>query len=165
MRCPAVRIGGQPYGILPTTAFSRIQWYQPQIFLKAFLPTNFMARLYGILRQLDADWTTMGNTAHWVGEGGDAHQTLLNVLAHHPSSVEYYSRTAESAAQLYNMLNFWALAPTWWQAILNLGLQAQAVALLQRFGYSAAALPDLLNHFYLTSNPQTRGGRRRPSLV
>ncbi len=153
---PAVRIGGQPYGILPTTAFSRIQWYQPQIFREAFLPANFMGRLYGVLRQLDADWTTMGNTAHWVGEGGDAHQTLLNVLAHHPSSVEYYSRAAESLAQLYNMLNFWALAPTWWQAILNLSLQAQAVALLQRFGYSAADLPDLLNHFYLTSNPQTR---------
>lgn len=153
---PAIRIGGQPYGILPTTAFSRIQWYQPQILREAFLTTNFLGRLYGILRQLDADWTAMGNTAHWVGEGGDAHQTLLNVLAHHPSSVEYYSRTAESLAQLYNMLNFWALAPTWWQAILNLSLQAQAVALLQRFGYSAAALPDLLNHFYLTSNPQTR---------
>jgi hypothetical protein len=153
---PAVRIGGQPYGVLPTTAFSRIQWYQPEIFREAFLPANFLARLYGILRQLDADWTAMGNTAHWVGEGGDSHQTLLNVLAHHASSVEYYSRTAESLAQLYNMLNFWALAPTWWQAILNLNLQAQAVALLQRFGYSGAALPDLLNHFYLTSNPQTR---------
>ena len=154
---PAIRIGGQPYGILPTTAFSRIQWYQPEIFRVAILPTNFMTRLYGILRQLDADWTVMGNTAHWVGEGGDAHQTLLNVLAHHPSSVEYYSRTAEGLTQLYNMLNFWALAPTWWQAILNLGLQAQAVALLQRFGYPAnTELPDLLNHFYLTSNPQTR---------
>ena len=151
----AIRIGGQPYGILPTTAFSRIQWYQPQILRDELLPTNFLARLYGILRQLDADWMTMANKAHWVGEGGDPHQTLLNVLAHHPSSVEYYSRTAESLAQLYNMLNFWALAPTWWQAILNLNLQAQAVALLQRMGYSAAELPDLLNHFYLTSNPQT----------
>jgi hypothetical protein len=153
---PAIRIGGQPYGILPTTAFSRIQWYQPEILREAFLPANFLARLYGILRLLDADWTTMGKTAHWVGEGGDAHQTLLDVLAHHPSSVEYYSRTAQSLAQLYNMLNFWALAPTWWQALLNLNLQAQAVALLQRFGYSAAALPDLLNQFYMTSNPQTR---------
>ena len=26
---PAIRIGGQPYGILPTTAFSRIQWFPP----------------------------------------------------------------------------------------------------------------------------------------
>ena len=45
-RClPAVRIGGQPYGILPTTAFSRIQWYQPQIFPGApCRRTNFMAQ-------------------------------------------------------------------------------------------------------------------------
>ena len=27
---PAIRIGGQPYGILPVTAFSRIQWYSDQ---------------------------------------------------------------------------------------------------------------------------------------
>ena len=25
---PAIRIGGQPYGILPVTAFSRIAWYR-----------------------------------------------------------------------------------------------------------------------------------------
>jgi hypothetical protein len=151
---PAIRIGGQPYGILPTTAFSRIQWYQPENFLRASLRLDFLGNLYRILRQLGADWGTMSDSAHWVGEGGDAHQTLLNVLAHHPSSVEYYSRNAESLAQLYNMLNIWALAPGWWQAILNLGLQAQAIALLQRLGYAGAELPDVLNHFFLNDNPQ-----------
>ncbi len=151
---PAIRIGGQPYGILPTTAFSRIQWYQPVILLREAVSQNFLGNLYGILRQIDADWGTMSNSAHWVGEGGDAHQTLLNVLAHHPSSVEYFSRNAESLAQIYNMLNFWALAPGWWQAIISLNLQAQAISLLQRMGYAGAQLPDLLNHFFLTDNPQ-----------
>ena len=95
----------------------------------------------------------MSGQAHWVGEGGDPHQTLLNVVAHHPSSVEYFSRTAEGLPQLYNMMNFWALGPQWLQALLALNLQAQAVALLQRLGY-AGPLPDLLNHFFLTDNPR-----------
>ncbi|MGZ4826877.1 MAG: hypothetical protein ACXVY9_05880, partial [Terriglobales bacterium] len=151
---PAIRIGGQPYGILPTTAFSRIQWYQQQIFREAFLPSNFLGNLYRILQQIDADWKTMSQSAHWVGEGGDPHQTLLNVLAHHPSSVEYYSRTAESLAQLYNTLNFWRLGMPWLQQQNALNLQAQAVALLQRLGYTGTDLPDLLNHYFLKDNPQ-----------
>ncbi len=151
---PAIRIGGQPYGILPTTAFSRIQWYNQPLSREALLPQNFLANLYRILRQLDTDWTIMSQQGHWVGEGGDPHQTLLSVLAHHPSSVEYYSRTAESLTQLYNLMNLWALAPQWWRAILNLNLQAQAMALLQRLGYTGSDLPDLLNHFFLKDNPQ-----------
>src|SRR6185503_16767086 len=107
-----------------------------------------------LLRQIDADWTVMSQRAHWVGEGGDPHQTLLDVLAHHPSSVEYYSRNAQSLAQLYNMMNVWAAGPAWRQAIRELNLQAQAIALLQRLGSSGSDIPDLLNHFFVTDNPR-----------
>ncbi len=151
---PTIRIGHQPYGILPVTAFSRIQWFQPSRGRLTFTSQQFQASLYNILRQIDSDWANMSQQASWVGGPGDPHQTLLNLLALHPSSVEYFSRTAESATQLFNMLNFWALAPQWWQAILALALQAEAIALLQKLGYSGADLPDLLNHFFLTNNPQ-----------
>jgi len=151
---PAIRIGGQPYGILPATAFSRIQWYDQQEFRGLFLPPAFLGNLYRILRQLDSDWTNMSKAAAWVGDNGDPHQTLLNVVAHHPSSVEYYSRTAESLQQIYNMLNFWAIGPDFIQALIQLGLQGGAISLLQRLGYSGSALPDLLNHFFLKDNPQ-----------
>ena len=151
---PAIRIGGQPYGILPATAFSRLRWYDQQN-LRALFPSQvFFGNVYRILRQLDAAWTAMSQEAHWVGDGLDPHQTLLNVLAHHPSSVEYFSRTAESLAQLYNTVNFWALGPAWLQVIRALNLQAGAIALLQQLGYTGSALPDLLNHFFLTDNPQ-----------
>ena len=122
---PAIRIGGQPYGILPVTAFSRIQWFQPsRIGDRDPASQRFLGGLYGILRQLDSDWGTMSERAAWVGKTGspalDPQQLLLDILALLPSSVEYYSRTAESASQLFNILNFWALAPGWWQAILEL---------------------------------------------
>ena len=67
--------------------------------------TIFLARCTNPAAQIDADWTTMRQDAAWVGKAGDPHQTLLNLLALHPSSVEYYSRNAESLAQLFNMLN------------------------------------------------------------
>jgi len=150
---PAIRIGGQPYGILPATAFSRIQWYERD-FRGPFLAPAFLRKLYGVLMQLDADWAGMSQSVARVGDNGDPHQTLLNVVAHHPSSVEYYSRTAENLKQIYNMLNFWALGPDFIQALLQLLLQAGAVGLLEKFGYTGSELPDLLNHFFLKDNPQ-----------
>jgi len=153
---PAIRIGSQPYGILPTTAFSRIQWYTPPIVLEVALQQNFLANLLGILRQIDTDWENMAASAHWIGEGGDPHQTLLNVLAHHPSSVEYFSRTGESLALLYNTVAFWGLSIRWRQQLIQQenNLQTQAINLLRRMGYNGADLPDLLNHFFLKDNPQ-----------
>ena len=53
----------------------------------------------------------MSQSAAWVGKAGDPHQTLLDILGLHPSSVEYYSRNAESLAELFNMLNLCGSAP------------------------------------------------------
>lgn len=149
---PAIRIGGQPYGILPTTAFSRIQWFRDDR-VRSSVSLPYLANLYNLLRTLDADWTNMKQNAAWVGNGGDAQQTLLDIVGLHPSSVEYYSRNAESLAQLFNMFNRYALGPAWYTAQLNSNLQKAAVALLSQFGYSGA-LPDILNHYFLTDNPQ-----------
>ena len=90
---------------------------------------------------MDADWTTYSQSASYVGKPGDPHQTLLDILALNPSSVEYYSRDAESLAQLFNMMNVFALGPGWFTALTNLNLQAQAVALLNRLGYTGSSLP------------------------
>ena len=151
---PAIRIGGQPYGILPVTAFSRINWFREDDRFRSSFSPSYLAALYNLLRQLDADWTAMSQNAAWVGKAGDPHQTLLDIVGLNPSSVEYYSRNAESLDQLFNMLNRFALGPAWITALSNLNLQAAAIALLKRMGYSGTALPDLLNHYFLTDNPQ-----------
>ncbi|MGA9667637.1 MAG: hypothetical protein WBQ94_00425, partial [Terracidiphilus sp.] len=127
-----------------------IQWF-PEDGRKR---NSFSASLYSLLRQLDADWANMSQNAAWIGKSGDPHQTLLDIVGLNPSSIEYYSRNAESLGQLFNMFNRFALGPAWITAITNLNLQALAIALLGRLGYSGAALPDLLNHFFLTDNPQ-----------
>src|SRR5262249_52854410 len=107
-----------------------------------------------LLGKIDADWTAMSKSASFVGKSGDPHQLLLDILALTPSSVEYFSRNAQSLAQIYNMLNLFALGPVFFTALQARGLQGQATALLQRLGYTETALPDLLNHFFLTDNPE-----------
>ena len=152
---PAIRIGGQPYGILlPATAFSRIQWFGGEERSRTALTSGFLAALYNLLTKIGAEWTTLSENASYVGSLGDPHQTLLNILALHPSSVEYFSRNAESLTQLFNMVNRFALGPKWFTQFTGLGLQSQGIELLQQLGYSAGALPDLLNGYFHSDNPQ-----------
>ena len=147
---PAIRIGGQPYGILPTTAYSQIRWLdEGAIGERLNAPSSFLRGLYTLLRAVDGDWTAMSANAAFVGKAGDAHQTLLDILALQPSSVEYYSRFAESIQELFNVENFWGLGPNFIKALTALGLDGAAAGLLTKLGYPGAAKPDILNHFFL----------------
>ena len=154
---PAIRIGDQPYGILPTTAFSRIRWLDPPI-IELAGPVDarrpFLARLLALLRTIDADWTAMSDGASFVGKPGDAHQLLLDILGLHPSSVEFHSRYAESLSELYNIANLDGGGPDFSDALLAIALQAAGVNLLQRLGYTGSQLPDILDHVFLNEAGQ-----------
>jgi hypothetical protein len=153
---PALRIGGQPYGILPTTAFSRIGWLrQPILDERAAGPMQaFLAQLYAVAMNAGTDWTAMSGRAAHVGGAGDPHQTLLDVVGLHPSSVEYYSRGAESISELFNVLNLWGLGPEFFQALTALALDGAAAELLRRLGDQGQAEPDILQHLFLTAASQ-----------
>jgi hypothetical protein len=150
-RVPAVRVGSQAYGVLPTTAFSRIAWLDEQRVARELPTVSFLARLLVLLRGIDPDWTAMSSGAAHVGRPGDAHQTLLDIVGLHPDSVEFYWRYSESLSELYNLVNLWGLGPQFWQALQALGLEAIAVALLTRLGY-AGAPPDMLQHAFMTDS-------------
>jgi hypothetical protein len=153
---PAIRIGGQPYGILPTTAFSRIRWLDAPIEPagRSEPQRAFLARLLALLRTIDADWTTLSGNISFVGKPGDAHQTLLDILGLNASSVEFHSRYAESIDELYNIANLSGGGPSFSQALLAIALQAAGVGLLQRLGYAGAQLPDILQQVFLTEAGQ-----------
>jgi hypothetical protein len=154
---PAIRIGGQPYGILPTTAFSRIRWLDQKPGESDRLPGArqlFLARLLDVLRKIDADWATLSGQVSYVGKSGDAHKLLLDIIGLHPASVEFYSRYAESLTELFNVINLWGLGPDFWQALVALGLEAGAVQLLSRLGYTGSVKPDILQHVFLTDAAQ-----------
>jgi hypothetical protein len=89
---PAVKIGRQPYGILPTTVFSRLTF-------PADAPHR--AALNDVLKAAARDWQAALEHVANLDElepGADRHQVLLNILALHPTSAEYHVRDAQAPA-------------------------------------------------------------------
>jgi hypothetical protein len=157
---PAIRIGGQPYGILPTTAFSRMAWLKEDRLLDLRDPQRaFLTRLAPILGLIGADWKQLSAQVSHLGQAGtpgkplDAHQLLLDIVGLHPASVEFNTRYAESIGELFNTANLYGLGPRLWQAIQAMNLDAPAIALLARLGYSGS-LPDILQHFFFKDGAQ-----------
>lgn len=107
---PAVRIGSQPYGILPAAAFDRLTWPIPRqegahLVVTPTAQTRFVAALYTLLRQIDADWQRLlaPQIRHVAEEKPiDVHQHLLDILGLHPNSVEFYFRYMQSLEMLYS---------------------------------------------------------------
>ncbi|WP_369373062.1 hypothetical protein [Streptomyces sp. cg36] len=143
---PAVRIGRQPYGILPTTAFSRMAW-----------PDSAAPRrvLHALLKEALKDWTAAsGKVAHLDNGSSDPHQRLLDILALHPTSAEYHQRYAQSVEDLYNRENLGAAGPAVLDALRDRLHMPQPIrALLARLGYAVQEPqhpdPDLIRRLFV----------------
>ena len=153
---PSIRIGGQPYGVLPTTAFSRIRWLDPERgnIRQRDPRIAYLHALYTILRSVDADWAAMSTTSAQLDPSADPHQQLLDVVALHPSSVEFFSRYAESLSELFNTINLWGIGPDFINALISLNLHAAAQGLLAKLTYAGATQPDILKLFFLRDAQQ-----------
>ncbi len=107
---PSIRIDDQPYGILPTTVFSRISWINdkqipvPQDITD--IPasfTRFFPDLFSKFSIIQEDWIKMAEDVSYVGKNGDPHKLLLDILGLHSGSVEFYSRIGESFNHIFNL--------------------------------------------------------------
>jgi hypothetical protein len=144
---PAVRVGNQPYGVLPAMAFSRYRSRTAsQIEGRIEGRPDYLQRLHGVLARMDADWRSMaGGVAH-VGAPGDAHQILLDIVGLHPGSVEYHQRYAESLEQLWNKLVLeggWLIG-----GLLVAWLATRGEAILTALGADPKAKPPILSKFF-----------------
>ena len=118
---PSVRVGSQPYGVLPTTAFSRFQPIaeaelpplSPQDFrpnltapervaLEATLQKRYDQRLWDLLQYFRSVWQKL-LTEHVKHFGnlndGDYQQNFIAMLGLHATSLEEYVRYAVNAAR------------------------------------------------------------------
>ncbi|MGP3690087.1 hypothetical protein ACTVZO_36235 [Streptomyces sp. IBSNAI002] len=127
---PVVRIGRQPYGILPTTSFERLAW-------PSDATGAHRTALHRLLETLAADWTEAAAEVPRLTSGSaDPHQRLLDILALHPSSAEYHQRYARSVADLYNQENLAGHGPAVTAALEDpLHMPQPIRALLARLGY------------------------------
>ncbi|MEU8359910.1 hypothetical protein AB0C27_28240 [Nonomuraea sp. NPDC048882] len=137
---PAVKIGRQPYGILPTTAFSRMAW-----------PSTATHRrgLNAVLTAAAEDWQAAAQDVPHLGKFpdphgpvADPHQTLLDILALHPTSAEYFQRYAQSVEDVYNRENFSGNGPQVIPALNTLNMPQPIRDLLRKLGHSGASAPD-----------------------
>ncbi len=151
---PAVRIGRQPYGILPVTAFSRMEWLRggPR-FLGG---DDYLFRLYGLLKALLADWRKLTAGVSFAGKSGDPHQLLLDIVGLNSGSVEYAQRVAESAEQIFNRLALDGLGRVFGALVLA-GLYQSGRDLLARLGYSGSEDPAMLKKFFLADASAMHG--------
>ncbi len=166
---PAIRVGRQPYGILPATPRSRIGWLHPKPRDPnvTSIPLGdpklaFLRRLFTILRLVEADWRELDDQVAWLGKPGEKqHDMLLKVLGLHGGSVEHYQRYAESFEQLYNRMRMQGEGASFAAAITALGYAIGGQQILNRLGHvpdEGDGLPDLLEKLFLRDPNLLTGG-------
>lgn len=110
---PAFRTGNQPYGVLVTSDFNAWTWSIREVGKNG----GFLAALQPVLKQLQAEWERLRPQVKHASGSGNAAATLLNILALHPTSVEYHQRIATDDLTTWNYLNMagnGTLSEFWW---------------------------------------------------
>lgn len=131
----AIRVGAQPYGILPTSSFPR--WKATRgVEGRILSAEGFEDALHAVLVKLDGAWSGALPRLKTIGDGGGGAENLLDVLGLHPTSEEFYQRVGYS----YDMLrNVESLVWTGHELhdVLNLFLESVlGRTFLQQLGYS-----------------------------
>jgi hypothetical protein len=132
---PAFRVGRQPYGVLVTTALSRMAWADTDP------AAAHRRRLSSVLALAGQDWTALAADVPFLGADGDPHALLLGMLGLHATSAEFYQRYAQSAEDYYNRLNLAGQGESVLTALGELGVRQHIRDLLTRLGYPPTA-PD-----------------------
>ena len=153
---PLVRVGRQPYGILPTTVWSRMAWWNSRTFIAeggaTGLPgSGYLAGVYELTNRGVELWRGLAAEVANAGEpGDDRHQTLLSIVGLHPASVEFYQRFARSYSSYVNMLMFANAQVSALTGAAQRRIQAVLEALAE-FGWTSeeeGELPDLLEKVF-----------------
>ena len=150
---PAIKIGRQPYGILPATKFDSMKWLNSRMFPMAekipFIKGMefFVPKLYDILKKIDSDWRPMLDKVDYVGkDSDDAQKLLLRIVGLTPNSIEHYQRYAESEFAVHNRFrigNYFYKFP-----FTN---KQEGLGLLKEFGYDGQITPEILKKIFLKS--------------
>lgn len=145
---PAIRIGRQPYGILPVTAFSRLHFREKH---------SFTESVYRLVNKIDTTWNELVSQVSYVGKSGDAHQVLLDVLGLHANSVEFHQRYSQSIQYIYNQLNQ-QLRDPFFAASVAAAIASRGRSILQELGIDSTGLQiSALEKYFLSQPTMLRG--------
>ncbi|WP_280252750.1 hypothetical protein [Nocardia abscessus] len=150
---PAIRIGRQPYGILPTTTISRMGWLSQGGVADFFA---YERRLYKVLLGIEEKIRQFEPSLSFVGKQGDPHALLLDIVGLHPGSVEWSQRWAEHIATLENRLKLTGTVdPLEWERNVKRGA---ARIWLGDLGYTGEFAPPILDLVYSSEDLAMKGG-------
>ena len=128
----AIRVGNQPYGILPSSAFGK--WKYPET-PQTVRTGGFYQNLYKVLAYLDGHWRSIATGLPHIGKAGDTGANLMAVLGLEPTSAEYFQRIGYSIDDLKNRENFLIGQKYFWD-LYKAGWDAYFAKLgLSQFGY------------------------------
>lgn len=148
---PPIRIGQQPYGIVPAIAFDRTKKRAAAADGDGKEEREqFLLRLHRLLHLADDDWGKMSQEVVSLGTpGADVEAALLEVLGLHPSSAEFHYRYAQSLAHLFNLAGLFGLWQLLLTALLRAALDQPALDLLMRLGDGEKRRPAILDKYFL----------------
>ncbi|GAA0418485.1 hypothetical protein Acor_19480 [Acrocarpospora corrugata] len=158
-RVPALRLGRQPYGIVPATAYARLKFGTGGPGDPADPGDLPMLNVLGeLLAVVTADLAKLTDAVpHAYAASGDPHQTLLDIVALHPASVEFHQRYAESINDLFNRFRFDNLGQDFFNTWTALGHLVTGRRLLASLGYRGNATPDVLGKLLHTAQHRLKG--------
>lgn len=163
---PAIRIGDQPYGILPISTVSNLSWMddddQSSFIERHSNQLPYFRGLYELLLKIKEGWEELLDKVAYVGKDNeDGHEVLLQALGLHASSVEFDQRYAQGFDQVYNTSILTGLDPgdlgVWTEIFYKLG----GILLLQQLGYvhdtkNNPKIPILEKFFFTKENDVDR---------
>ncbi|MDX2442615.1 MAG: hypothetical protein QNK30_02335, partial [Bacteroidales bacterium] len=150
---PAIKIGRQPYGILPVTRFSTLNFPEVNNDSPLLGKKTYPSRLYSLIKKIDETWDTLVSQVKYIGRNGDPHQVLLDILSLHANSIEFHQRYAQSIQQVYNQMNL-ALGSPVIAGLIAAAVQTRGKLILQELGIytEKLKLPILEKYFLSTPN-------------
>lgn len=143
---PALRIGRQPYGVLPVTPFRNLGWVR-QLVHRTDADTAYLNRLYELVLKLDDFWRELAGAVPQVGRPGDPdpQKTLLKILGLHPLSEELHAVLGEPYNISYNTVVLNGLNG---ETTLKQTPDAAGGKLLRDLGYAGFDIPEILSRNY-----------------
>jgi len=133
----AIRVGNQPYGILPTSSLARWQTGRDGSDDRKHLSAGaaFESVFVNALRVFDEKWSSKLGDVAQLGATGNGATNLLKVLGLHPTSAEFHQRVGYSYDYLRNLESFaWGGSEA--DDVMRLYIEAlQSLPLLRRLGY------------------------------
>ncbi len=156
-KVPSIRVDDQPYGILPTTAFSK--WaYNSYSRNDAFLNSMYK----NVLEKMEVTWDSLVQQVK-VATGttnlGNYHELFLEVMNLHASSVEFYQRFVSGPYFLWNLYNYSTIISGNFTAPEQANY-ATSLDFLQLYGganYNITFAPRLFDFFYVKDHKYLDG--------